>query len=295
MGAVVTANTGGFDPASVKSTILMIGLAHSGKTTYMAALWHAVRNPDRTGSLTLERLPDDLEFFNALVDDWLTCKEAAHTSLAAVSRPTLALRTAGGEVAEVTMPDYSGEFVREAWVNCRWPGEMEAFVRTARALLLFVHPDFIRERVTVAEANKNAEALAGGPPDPTRAPEPFDLDLVPTQTQLIEFIQFARSRASKKPLPVAVLISAWDIAMIEQRTPREWLAVHMPLLFQFLATNSETLPSALFGVSAQGGSWPAKRDELLEQDPEHRAFVVEMDGTRRADIAIPIAWALTAS
>ena len=46
-----------------------------------------------------------------------------------------------------------------------------------------------------------------------------------------------------------------------RRAPADWLAEHVPLLDQFLASNAGQLPHAVFGVSAQGadfedGRWP---------------------------------------
>jgi hypothetical protein len=276
-----------------ESTVLMVGMPQSGKSTFLAALWYALRSPDRRSAVVLDRLPDHLQFLNHLVEDWLNCRESAHTSAALTQNVELQLRGPDAIVGTFALPDYSGEFVRDAWVTRRWPAELAESVRSAQVVILFVHPDHIRDHMTVAEANRNRAALDSGPPDAQRAAREYDPRLVPTQTQLVDFIQFVQARSRRKILPIAMIVSAWDL-IPGTPLPSEWLAERMPLLHQFLAANAGRLPTAVFGVSAQGADWTSKQEESLEVEADMRAWVIDMNGRRETDIAIPLAWALSA-
>jgi hypothetical protein len=274
-------------------TVLMVGMPQSGKSTFLAALWYAVRNPDRTSAVVLERLPEQMPFLNELVEDWLHCREATHTSAAMTHDVRLQLRGPNGTVGNFAFPDYSGEYVRDAWVTRRWPGDLAEFVRSASVVMLFVHPHQIREHMTVEGANRNRAALETGPPDPERAAREYDPRLVPTQTQLVDFIQFVQQRSRSRVLPIAMIISAWDVVPRAQ-LPAEWLAARMPLLHQFLSSNADRLPTAVFGVSAQGDDWKTTQATSLEVEADQRAWIIDMSGNRESDITLPLAWALSA-
>ena len=69
---------------------------------------------------------------------------------------------------------------------------------------------------------------------------------------------------------------------------------NLPLLDQFLDSNSDRLPHAVFGVSAQGGDFSAGlAGGLLDEDPWDRAYVVCPDD-ERGTLAEPFLWLLNA-
>jgi hypothetical protein len=280
-------------PESAADTVLLAGLPSAGKTSYLAAAWHALRQTKHTTELTLNRLPPSAEFLNQITEQWLGCVQADHTSASSTSAVVLELRRGSGPPGELVIPDYSGEFVRDAWVDRRWPAHMDQYVRDARAVLLAVHPTILTGHTTVEEYARNAATLEAGPPDVDRKPEPFDRSKVPSQTMLVEFLQFARSRAKARVLPVGILISAWDLIRDEGLTPPEILRSYFPLLQQYLVANSSEMPSTVFGVSAQGGDWATHRDVSLAARPEKRAFLIDASGKELRDLTIPMAWAMT--
>lgn len=274
--------------------MLMVGMQHSGKTTYLASFWYAIRNPDGQAAVSLARIPADVSYFNELLENWLRCREAGHTSVAATRIPELDLRTDGGTTVTLSMPDYSGEYVRDAWTKRRWPAELAEYLRSARAIILFLHPDQIQERVSLEEAGRNARALGADAPEGDAEAVEFDAAAVPTQVQLVEFLQFAVNRSRARVLPVAVAISAWDSILGYER-PDVWLRERLPLLEQYLAANVQKVPTAVFGVSAQGESWQGEHPSMLDSDAAERSWIVDSQGRRRSDITLPVAWALGAA
>jgi hypothetical protein len=89
-------------------------------------------------------------------------------------------------------------------------------------------------------------------------------------------------------------IADWNRVSSAALAPPAWLAQHMPLLDQFLDSNSDRLPHAVFGVSAQGGDFSAGlASGLVDEDPWDRAYVVCPDDERRT-LAEPVLWLLNA-
>lgn len=282
------------DPASTSNTltVVMLGLPSSGKTTFLSSLWHLISRASPGSELALETIPGDLEYLNSLSDQWLRCEVAAHTRASLTHSSTLELRGAGETPVSLVLADYSGEFLREAWVTRHLAGQVDVHLRAARSIVLFIHPGYVTPRVSLEEANRNASVLEAGPTNQDLQADVFDLAKVPTQTILVDLLQFARSRTRAKRLPVAVVVSAWDLAEADAASPTDWVEHQLPLLSQFLATNTDSLPYAIFGVSAQGGSWEDDRASLLELPPDARPRGVDATGAALSDAAEPIRWAV---
>ena len=113
---------------------------------------------------------------------------------------------------------------------------------------------------------------------------------MPADARAADLLQALLDQRSER-LPIAIIVSAWD-RVRGHESPQEWLAERVTLLDQFLASNGDRLPSAVFGVSAQGGDFTAGLpDQLAGEDPWDRAYLVGPDGERR-DMAAPITWLL---
>ena len=72
---------------------------------------------------------------------------------------------------------------------------------------------------------------------------------MPVDVRAVDLLQELLEERETR-MPLVVIVSAWDLAAAT--TPAAWIAEQLPLLDQFLACNSEQLPHAVFGVSAQG-------------------------------------------
>ena len=119
---------------------------------------------------------------------------------------------------------------------------------------------------------------------------------MPADARAVDLLQSLLAQRSQ-PLPLAIIISAWDrvTASAPQPSPSDWLADNVALLDQYLASNADRLPHAVFGVSAQGGDFAAGLPgNLLAEDPWDRAYLVNPDG-QRDTFAAPILWLLDTS
>src|SRR5258708_2938371 len=58
---------------------LMAGLPETGKTTFLAALWHVAKSHEVSGSMRLERREGDQEYLNNIANAWSKCAELVRT------------------------------------------------------------------------------------------------------------------------------------------------------------------------------------------------------------------------
>ncbi|MGH7436896.1 MAG: TRAFAC clade GTPase domain-containing protein, partial [Polyangiaceae bacterium] len=93
-------------------SIVICGLPESGKTTFLAALWHLVTARKVDTKLSFDSLRDgDQTHLNNIVRQWRDAKVQARTS----GQPTLVsmnLLDRSGTKLRLTFPDLSGESYR---------------------------------------------------------------------------------------------------------------------------------------------------------------------------------------
>jgi hypothetical protein len=301
------------------NTLLVVGLPESGKTTFLAALWHVAEREEVPGALCLDRLSDEIRHLNAIKDDWHLCQTAVRSILRTEHFPSLWLKDrASATVGEVVFPDLEGEIFRDQWKNRQWPSDYEDLVQKADRILLFIHPRVI-EPVTVAEMQRLVEAAlvdenddASGPGSSPAAADglqldddddqreggaavPWDAELAPTQVQLVDVLQFLEPYIrSKKPVRLAVIISAWDRVAINDThpTPRDWIRRKLPYLDQYLRSHLELFTVREYGVSAQGGDFNTDTERLRSTVPASNRIMVEGPDCAPHDITEPVRWAL---
>jgi hypothetical protein len=299
----------------------MIGLPSTGKTTFLAALYHIVETRSVPGALDLASIPDKREYLNRIRRTWSNCSPQEHTRAGYRFDVTLSLREPeSGAVADMVFPDLYGELFNQQYGDREWTQEYEGLVTSSAAALLFLHPEKIRPPATIRERNElerelaglyqGSEAAAGGSQeasgltDPgqarlhSEAPQSVPLscpewtpDLAPTQVELIELLQFvAMRRQCCSALPLAVVVSAWDLVPQPAPTPASWVAQQLPLLSQYLLSNPDVYRTAFYGVSAQGGDLETHSNQLqMVTEPADRIVVVN-GGCAPHDLAAPIRW-----
>lgn len=277
---------------------LLVGLPATGKTTFLAALWHVVSNPEVPGSLVLERLEGDREYLNEIAKAWLRYEPVPRTS--GEMQPTrMRLREpAGGEAVELIIPDISGETYRSHWIERQWTREFDEAVAESGGVLLFIHPRTVQDPVTIRQVARFVDNDA-----PPEAPaRDWDPERSPTQVQLVDLLQFlAKALPAPRPTPLAVIVSAWDLVMSQAETlgqdvptAGEWIRKRLPLLHQYVEANPEIFLARCYGVSAQGGdvAEEADRDRLRSVTSAADRICVWIDDNCVADITEPIRWVM---
>jgi len=289
---------------STAANLLFMGLPGSGKTTFLAALWHVLDDCSSETRLKLKGLSVDRTYLHQITTDWQACSQVQRTKLEPEELVVLSLASGDTEF-ELTVPDLSGEAFEQQLVDRKIAVGHNENIQRATGFVLFVHPrvkegtrlTYSRQLSAVLDGALIQPAVAGGAGGnaPPSAIEPWSIEKLPTQVALVELLQFALESAARR-VRVAVVISAWDL--VEKAsftgTPQEYLTREMPLLRQFLESNNDLLEHTVFGVSAQGGDITVdeQKKALLDLDDALKRIKV-LHGTEASqDITKPIAWLL---
>jgi Double-GTPase 1 len=297
------------------SKLVAIGLPETGKTTFLAALWHVTESAEVPGSLLLEKISDEAKHLNEIREDWLSFKRVGRTVPGQEDRSvSLWLRTDNNLIGEVSFPDLSGETFEKAWTKRNWPIEYDRLIANAEGLLLFVHPATLKEPTSIVDMQKMADVaipdeaeldeytaiIKDAEKSVVETTEQWDLLKASTQVQLVGLLQFVqRSTKTALPIRMGVIISAWDLVMATNRNtyvgengPEQWLKKRLPFLDQFLKSNPEFLAVRVYGVSAQGGDLDADRTALQRFNKTSERILIEGPNCRPHDISEPVRWCL---
>ena len=276
----------------------LIGPPNSGKTTFLAALWHLIQAAEVPTELRLFKLHGVRTHLNKIRSDWIGCRTVDRTVIGAEQYVAMQLEEpTTGEVTELVVPDMSGESFRLQWKDRRWSVEYNQLLREAVGGLLFVHPAGITEPARIDVADGLIAEIAGVSEATNNSSPtiPWDADLAPTQVQLVDLLQFVaahKARTRRLTLRLGIMISAWDLVEGEGRRPAEWFSRRLPMLAQYLTANGERFDSRVFGVTAQGGELPRDRDRL-QTFTEHSKRIRIVEGTEEShDLTSPLHWVM---
>lgn len=311
----------------MNNRVILAGLPATGKTSYLALLYHAIVE-ERAGGLRLGRFDDDREHITEISDVLLASNVAVHTAIDDEQNVTLSLHYHGADFV-LDIPDLSGETWEHALVDRRWSSALGGDIAEAAGFMLFVHCKDINDGLTIVDAEQAALALLGGDnarntrgvderspasevdvtqgtkvvEDAVRDSDGGDPNVGEdeqdeekhctqlTQVSLIELLQFF-SAISQRPIRVSLVISAWDLEP-PALAPQQWLSKNAPMLAQFIEVNNDEVEATVWGVSAQGADFSDEkvREEYRAKDPIDRARVLAADGTK-VGIAAPLLWAI---
>jgi hypothetical protein len=266
----------------------IVGLPSSGKTTFLAALWHLIDAGEVSTKLLLDRLVGDHTYLNMITDAWRRCEEVPRTSRASETKLTIYARepTSGLKIA-LGFPDLSGESFEEQFTARTCSPDYVGF-RGDGGILLFVTADRRTEGLTLSDLGP---AIAGAEPNEMPVVHEWSPSDVPQQVQLVELLQFLqRPPFARRCRRLAVIVSAWDVVLEPKPTPDQWLAREMPLLYQFLKNNEESFCARVYGVSAQGGDVKGEeRAALARQTPSERIQCLGRNVDLH-DLTAPVLW-----
>lgn len=312
-------------PSSESKNFLVLGLAESGKSTFLAALWNLTTDPaSGPDSLRVVSFSGNREYIQQIESDWLDGKKLQRTLTSSDHRVRLTL--AGPPLPgplSLTLPDLSGEDFRSCFARREWPVSLDDFVRSLDGILLFINPMTLVPPRLLTDINATAQALqqgeaeshreggdgaqsrrAHGSASSTEGPvsagiregKPWDPAATPCAPVLVDLIMAIADRRNDaiRRLPIALIVSAWDTMDGTGVSPQQWVSLHAALLEQYLTANDETFSLRIFGVSAQGGdvSNPHVRAQLLAlNDPFQRIKVVDGEHFGH-DLTRPLVWLL---
>jgi len=265
----------------------IIGLPESGKTTFLAALWHLIEAGEVTTQLALDRLDGDREYLNKIADCWRRCEKVPRTSGAGETDVSIWVHEpATGRQAKLGFPDLAGEsFERQvATRKCR-KTYIDDFDGNG-GVMLFLTADRPQDGATLLDMAPMWE----GEESQSDEMKEWTPSCIPQQVQLVELLQFLQRPPFRRVCRrLAVIISAWDVIAEPRPSPEVWLNRELPLLHQFLLSNGASFNFRVYGVSAQGGNLGEAKGTLLKKTPSERVECVG-DGVQPHDLTAPIHW-----
>lgn len=279
--------------------VLMVGGPDMGKTNYLARFWGAVYK-FKSGILRADGLPDDLEHLNAILGDLVSGEFAERTKSEEHWHCEIPLKTENddGFRGKLIMPDCPGEQWQLVFKNNEWSEVWENLIDEVCGCLCFIRPNSKEMRAPL-DWMTCWKHFGTGKVDLPLADE------TPTQVEMVHWIQCLRhaqrargNRTGK--MRIGVIISAWDAlpGNIKRDTPSKYLEDNLPLLHQFMATNSHVYDFAAFGVSIAGGDLKKDKDfkkEYQHSDPYSQGYVVHElthERNQSSDHTLPVAWAM---
>jgi hypothetical protein len=271
---------------------VIIGLPKSGKSTYIGALWQVLDAGDIDSQYTAVVQPNQREYINVLRESWFKCEAPSRTITGTTNEIELTLRDKStNEISKIMFPDVDGEMYKQQFETRQIFESFVKLLTNATGILLFVNPNNLVQPVTI---NDTVGLLEEEEIKDQGETSPWEYKHCPTQVQLVDLLQIIAS-FSKKPLKLTVMVSAWDVIAYSidphlRVSPKEWIKKELPLLDQFLLTNSDMFESTVFGISAQGGAYPAKSSELQAVADQSKRIIVEWEGQQSNDITLPIKW-----
>lgn len=295
-------------------SIVAIGLPESGKTTFLAALWHLITNQKVQVRLSLVKLAaEEAAYLRSIASRWVQAKKQDRTFQSGNKTVKLTLKSEGGDEFNLTFPDIAGEAFSQMW-ELRECTSAVAEALHATGVLLFIHvdkikpPGWIADDAELAQGMDNAldnalteaqeDAQVGAKSDASLQWRP---EMSPTQVQLVDMLRCLQA----PPLEVgarklAVILSAWDRVETDEVSPDRFLEMYLPLLYQYLAHGlGAGWEQRIFGVSAQGAEYDdvngvqtADADRMRDMEvPSQRIKVVIGDKTLH-DLTEPVHWLL---
>lgn len=283
---------------SDESKLLMLGFRGSGKTTFLAALWHYLESSEIDDRLSIPTLQPDRDYLNAARNNWLALNPVGRTSMRMTTNVSLSLLDKETHARiQISVPDPSGESFHLQWATRKAPKTYIAFARECTGAFLFIHPDDIKRTQVIKPVS--TEKLDGDIDSGTAKIVP-SINWTPTQSstqvQLVDVLQLLlRMREKETLMRVAVIISAWDVVR-GKIPPAIWLERRMPLLSQVIHANPDRLASEVFGISAQGGDLMADRAALLKATfPSFRCKAVQGSSLDPVALTAPLQFLLDGS
>ena len=285
-------------------SISICGFPESGKTSYLAAMWHLVTAKAEQTALEFESLRNgDASHLNALATRWRNGLKQDRTEIQSNKLVSMNLKNTAGELMRLTLPDLSGESYRTMFEDRECDPLVAKILEDSQGILLLVHADTIKVPLMVTTVAAQTQALGSTIPDNQEvvwAPR-----LAPTQIQLVELLQLFRlAPLNVQTSRIAIVLSAWDKIESEGKQPEPFLAERLPLLKQYLEAGADKWQWKVYGVSAQGGDYEKEGEPLLGaklarlidlkalEEPSMRIRVVSGSSVS-SDLTEPIAWLLS--
>jgi hypothetical protein len=271
--------------------VALVGLPETGKTTFLAAFWAAVREIPPTTRFAIRTWPQSPEYLQSIADHWFSGEPVGRTSADSINEVSLSLDSENGEV-DMVLPDLSGETFKAAVVRRVIPTAVDDLLQQASGILLFINCATATPRLTLTDA-RPLLAMSDAAADSDAAHAlPFAPEDLESEVLTAELLQIVFDRCDigrSNALRVGVVLSAWDVVPEAAGiTPVTWLRTNQSMVSSLVQAATDISSIRVFGVSAQGGDYNTALD-VRNRKPTERPLVIDEAG-KDTDITRPVAW-----
>lgn len=300
-----------------KKKVFMIGMPSSGKTTYLASLCRLLLyGGQETGwKLDVKDVPEGFERVQILIKNINSYKAVKRTYGLELNNVALSLYNQNQEWMQFVVPDSSGEIFRDLVYDRRIASNIMDQIVESDMLLFFINVNTMisEERIKLGEksaikqlneeqgykviqsAEDIAEEHAGDKEnEQIKSKEQVknkeeEQKKYNNQSALVELLQNIIYLVPHS-LNIRFVISAWDLVEKEFKqdkvTPKEYIKIKLPLLYQYLEFNSKLIDYEIWGVSAQGGDFDDEDDlkKLQSNNGEDYICVVDSKADTSKDL-----------
>lgn len=266
---------------------IMVGFPNTGKTTFIAALWEYLKNVQNK-CFELDHFPSNREYLEQLVESWLQCEPVARTISGKYEKINFTVKTTNGQCFDIVIPDISGETYNQIFLNREIEKNLFSNLSEANGLIVFINSQL--EDVSSHNRFSVIDSLEVTESNSSKFP-PFSAIGTPLRIQLVDILQSILD-INKNDLKVAIVISAWDL-IEDNITPRDWVQKNISFLYNFIQHNF--INHRYFGISAQGGDYSDKKNELLLMDSPIERIRVFDDKECSNDITLPLQYLIIES
>jgi len=207
---------------------VILGYPNSGKTTFLAALWHLL-DAEKTTSLSLDKISGNVRYLNEIKKTWLKCEQVPRTLISSEEMVEMRVRDMGTNGTSVLrLPDFSGETFQALITDRECDEDFLAMLQDSSGILFFINAERTNDMMLVTDhdfpdddqvdedEDRNAEVEALEDFDPRKTPEQARI------IDVLQLLQLPPLRGPRRRLVVA--ISAWDVVAADDITPRDWIA-----------------------------------------------------------------------
>ena len=286
-------------------SIIVCGLPEAGKTTYLAALWNVLQEPEvrRQHLASYRETTTITNMYARFTANGSTERRQVRTEQderkpVGLDFPDPWMSSSEGHRFSVEFPDLGGEIFSTLWEERYCDEDIANLLSNRSGVILFVHADkIVKPRHLINELTDN-ELM--GEQGANEESVPYTPVLSPCQVKIVDLLQsFQRGAIAGRVGRLSVVISAWDRVAVGDLMPERHLATHLPLLDQYLKYGAHQWEPAIFGISAQGadyvssnheGALPQPLAEICRLDHPYERIRVIYGELEDHDLTRPIAW-----
>ena len=132
--------------------LIFIGLPQSGKSTFIAALWHVIVSSELDEALKITALPNQREYLKELSTSWLSCKKLTRNVGQFKNEIVLKVSTSSGKNSELLFPDLAGEIYESHFSNRKIENDFIDKLNATSNIVLFINPDNLKKPMLISDA-----------------------------------------------------------------------------------------------------------------------------------------------